>query len=182
MSMWIVVYGQGSFSLGPNSKIWRGPRAYEITDEQAAECLAWKDDHPGATHFTISAEEPYFEPPEPLTGTLRPEDLYWNRRTADDDAADPVEPEYTPAPDEYHCAECDLIFPTEPGLERHVMVNHSDTHLRIEQEAREALAAAKERKATEERVRQADTKIVRPEERPPDARPSLMLTLTDGPD
>lgn len=169
--MFISVKGNGSFSVayGP---IWKGPDTpggqpyYEISDDHAEECLAFKEEHP-SSNFIISATEPtgHDEFGKP-SWMLRPSDFAGYEH--DDDEIDRASPDadYEPQDDEFPCPNCAASFTSEPGLAQHTMLKHANIHGQIENEARAQLEAERQRKATEERIKQADPKSIRPEERP----------------
>jgi hypothetical protein len=183
---WVVVLGEGSFSLGKEQPTWRGPQKYEITAEQAEAVLAWKEEHP-AEWLIVSTQEPHLPGERPFMFTL--DDLrFGQQRPAKVEDIEPVEPKYKPAPDELSCDECDLTFPHTPGLRRHRLIHHTTTHEDLEASVRAQVEREKAAKRGKERVEQArvfEAEALHPAERSlllDDApeRPSLWPTLPSG--
>jgi hypothetical protein len=128
--VFVTIHGNGSFSLGPNSRIWRGPRSYPITPEQAEEVIEYLRANTNASSWIeVTEYDPNLEPDEPLTGTLRPEDLAWNK-PADVEPEPKSAPIIDPAglPLDFACPHCPRAMPSEDSLARHVEFEHSNIH------------------------------------------------------
>lgn len=185
---WVVVLGEGSFSLGKGQPTWRGPQKYKISAEQAEAVLAWKEEHP-VEWLIVSTEEPHL-PSEPSFMFTVDDLRFGQQRPAKAENIEAVAPgyQYEPAPDEFSCDECDLTFPHAPGLRRHQMIHHTTTHDELETAVRAQIEREKAAKREKERVEQArvfEADALHPAERSlllDDApeHPSLWPTLPSG--
>jgi hypothetical protein len=169
LSFYVTIIGNGSYAVPP-AKTWRGPATYEITPEQAETILAEKEAGRVGDYVIVSTTKPEVEAADKPDWMLRPEDLAWNRRQADLDDLDISSPDsdYEPAEREFQCPQCAAGFTSAAGLDQHVALKHSDAHRQAEDDVRAELEAVRQRKAVEERIREAAPKILRPEERGPD--------------
>jgi hypothetical protein len=153
--LYLTVHGSGSYSV-PGGPIWRGPAVYELDPELALRVLdALADFDPG--HVEVTEFDP--RPPvgvEQGTGTLRPEDLAWNRREPEPVAPEPAAVEDEDDPEaawEYPCDLCPRRFPSAASLDRHAEFEHPDAHGERMDGLRAAAVEEAREKAERDRLR-----------------------------
>jgi hypothetical protein len=159
VTFWLVILGNGSW--GGKGFHYRAG-VHEVNAERAAQVLAWKAKHPGASWIELSIEKPEVEFGS-LVGPLRPEDILVGTASGvrfPKHTQQPVKAALIPdAPNPpqalFPCKRCERRFPSAARLRRHMRHAHTIRYEQVEARVQEQLEADREKKAEERRLEDA---------------------------
>jgi hypothetical protein len=156
VTFWLVILGNGSW--GGKGFHYRAG-VHEIDAERAAQVLAFKATHPGASWIVLSTERPGVESGS-LVGPLRPEDILVGTasgvrfpRPTQQPVTAALIPDAPDAPQAlFPCTWCERRFPSAARLRRHIRHAHTIHYEQVEARVLEQLEAAAAERANERRV------------------------------